>query len=177
MTDTKTVSVDDKDFVGIGKIVLESNAEWNIPHLHFMVNKTTSGNFEAVLLEFGLVSWSETINDSIKSLVKQTHSHILSAMERVGFDQFIQEVDDHVMDGYWRYYRKIEFSLARNGRDLSHEMDSKLVRAIKAMLSEETKKYIREIALDKAEKIVDEIGKILFLTPSTLTYTNIKEAA
>ena len=133
-----TVPVENKNFVGIGKITFDSNAEWNIPHLHFMVDVTASGNYEATLLEFGLVSWSESLNDAIKSLVKQTYTHILSVLERAGFEQFIREVDDQVMDGYWRCYRKIEFSLAREGRDLSHEMDSRFVRAIKAMLSEKT---------------------------------------
>jgi hypothetical protein len=119
--ETIIVPVDNKNFVGIGKMTFDSNAEWNIPHLHFMVDKTTSGNYEATLLEFSLVSWSESLNDAIKSLVKQTHAHILSVIERAGFDQFIREVDDQVMDGYWRNYRKIEFSLARDGRDLSQE--------------------------------------------------------
>jgi len=130
--ETIIVPVDSKNFVGIGKMTFDSNAEWNIPHLHFMVDKTASGNYEATLLEFGLVSWSESLNDAIKSLVRQTHTHILSVIERAGFEQFIREVDDQVMDGYWRNYRKIEFSLARDGRDLSHEMDSRFVRVIKA---------------------------------------------
>ncbi|GHV80507.1 hypothetical protein AGMMS49944_22980 [Spirochaetia bacterium] len=172
-----SVQVNGKNFVGIGKMVFDSNADWNIPHLHFMVDKTTPGNFEATLLEFGLVSWSETQDGAITSLVKQTHSHILAVMKGEGFDRFIRTVDDHVMDGFWRNYRKIEFTLAREGRDLSHEMDSRLVRAIKAMLSEETKNFIREIAKDNAERVVAEIDRILSLTPSTLTYTEIKAAA
>jgi predicted component of type VI protein secretion system len=104
--ETITVPVDNKNFVGIGKMTFDSNAEWNIPHLHFMVDKTVSGNYEATLLEFSLVSWSESLNDAIKSLVKQTYTHILSVLERTGFEQFIREVDDQVMDGYWRCYRK-----------------------------------------------------------------------
>jgi hypothetical protein len=175
--ETITVPVDNKNFVGIGKMTFDSNAEWNIPHLHFMVDKTASGNYEATLLEFGLVSWSESLNDAIKSLVKQTHTHILSVLDRTGFEQFIKEVDDQVMDGYWRCYRKIEFSLARDGRDLSHEMDSRFVRAIKAMLSEETMNSIREIAKSNAEIIVTEVEKILSLTPSTLIYNDIKDVA
>jgi hypothetical protein len=175
--ETIIVPVDNKNFVGIGKMTFDSNAEWNIPHLHFMVDKTASGNYEATLLEFGLVSWSESLNNAIKSLVKQTHTHILSVIGRAGFEQFIQEVDDQVMDGYWRNYRKIEFSLARDGRDLSHEMDSRFVRAIKAMLSEETMNSIREIAKDNAEIIVAEVEKILSLTPSTLIYNDIKDVA
>jgi hypothetical protein len=117
----QTVPVDRKDFIGIGKIVFNSNAEWNIPHLHFIVDKTTSGNYEATSLEFGLVSWSELEREAITSLVKQTYFYILSVMEKSGFDQFIKEVDNHVMDDYRRHYRKIEFSLARHGKDLSHD--------------------------------------------------------
>ena len=108
------IDVSSKNFIGIGKMVFEKNAEWNIPHLHFMVDSTDSGNYEATLLEFGLVSWSEKQDEVIKSLAKQTHSHILSVMEKEGFDEFICEVDDHVMDGYWRQYRKFEFIMARS---------------------------------------------------------------
>ena len=162
--ESQSVPVDNRNFVGIGKLAFDSNAEWNIPHLHFMVDKTASGNYEATLLEFGLVSWSEQLNDAIKSLVKQTYSHIRSVMEREGFDQFIREVDDHVMDGYWRNYRKIEFSLARNGMDLSHDIDSQFERALKSMISDETKSFILEIARDNAEKIIEEYDRIPSLT-------------
>ena len=171
------VSVDKKKFVGIGKMVFDSNAEWNIPHLHFMVDRTVSGNYEATLLEFGLISWSENLNDSIKSLVKQTHSHILSVMEKAGFDQFIREVDEHLMDEYWRQYRKIDFMLARKGMNLSHEMDSRFIRAIKAMISEDTKNFIKKIALENAEKFVDKFDKFYYLTPATLTFTELQDAA
>jgi len=112
-TETSFVPVDQKKFVGIGKMGFETNKEWNIPSLHFMVDKTISGNYEATLLEFGLISWSETEEAAIKSLVRQTHSHILTVTEKAGFDELIKSVDDHVMDDYWRFYRKIEFSLAR----------------------------------------------------------------
>jgi hypothetical protein len=115
-----------------------------------MVDKTTSGNYEATLLEFGLVSWSESENEAIKSLVKQTCFYILSVMENSGFDRFVEETDNRVMDDYRRRYRKIEFSLARRGRDLSREMDSKLMRAIKNMLSEETMEIIRKTAKNNA---------------------------
>ena len=67
--------------------------------------------------------------------------------------------------------------MARNGKDLSHEIDSQLVRAIKTIITEETKNFIRKTAKKNAEKIVDEVDKILSLTPSTLTYTDVKIAA
>ena len=173
----RTVPVNGKNFIGVGKIVFGSNAEWNIPHLHFMVDKTLSGNYEATLLEFGLVSWAETQENSITGLVKQTHSHILTVMEKTGFDQLIEDVDNCVMEGYWRQYRKIEFSLARIGKNLSHEMDGQLVRAIKSMISEETKKFIMDIARDNAERIVAEAGRRFSLAPSALSYTELEAAA
>jgi len=171
------LDVSDKNFIGIGKMVFEKNAEWNIPHLHFMVDNTKAGNYEATLLEFGLVSWSENQGEAIKNLAKQTHSHILTVMEKAGFDEFIREVDDHVMDDYWRQYRKFEFTMARSGRDLSHKMDRQLVQAIKEKLSEETKKIIMELAKYNAEKLAAYIDKIYALNATTFTYNELKEAA
>ena len=171
------VNVAHKNFIGIGKMTFNSEAEWNIPHLHFMVDKTADGNFEATLLEFGLVSWSESLNDSITSLVKQTRTHIITVMEKSGFEEFIKEVDDHVMDGYWREYRKIDFKLAQDGKDLSHEMDSRFMRALRAMISEDTKNCIKKIARDNTEEIMKIASKIYYLIPSSLTYRELKEAA
>jgi hypothetical protein len=178
MTDESLiVPADDKDFVGIGKMVFEKNADWNIPHLHFMLDKTASGNFEATLIEFGLVSWSEKKEEAIKSLILQTHSYILHVMEKTGFDEFINVVDAHTMDDYWRHYRKMEFTLARSGKDLSHEMDRHLVQAIKEMLSEETKNLLREIAKENTEKLLSEMNKLYTLNNISVTYNELKEAA
>jgi hypothetical protein len=174
--DGTAVPVETKNFIGVGKIVFDSNAEWNIPHLHFMVDKTASGNYEATLLEFGLVSWAETKNDSIIGLAGLTHSHILAVMERSGFDQFIEDVGNDAMESYWREYRKIEFSLARTGKDLSHEMDSQLARAMKGMISEKTERLIEDMAKGYAEEIVEKFKRRLSVTPSTLSYTELEAA-
>jgi hypothetical protein len=106
------VPVDQKLFVGIGKMNFETNKEWNIPTLHFMVDKTSSGNFEATLLEFILVSWSETKEDAIKSLATQTYFYLYKIIEKSSFEGLIMKVEDHVMDDYWNFYRKIKFALA-----------------------------------------------------------------
>jgi len=142
-----------------------------------MIDKTASGHFEATLLEFGLISWAETEEAAIKKLARQTHSHILSVIGKNGFNGLIKAVDDHVMDDFWKNYRKIEFSLARNGRDLSHKLDNQIVQAIKEMFSEETKNMIREIANSNAEKIVEIFDEYYSLNPSTFTYNEIREAA
>jgi len=176
MAEIERVPANDKDFVGIGKIVFDKDAEWNIPHLHFMVDKTSDGNYEATLLEFGLVSWSEKKDEAIKSLIVQTHSYIFNIMEKNGFDEFINEVDSHLMDDYWRQYRKNEFTLAKYGKDLSHEIDRHIVQAIKEMLSEETKNILLEIAKHNAEKLKSEVDKMYKLNPH-ITYNEIRDAA
>ena len=175
LEDSGIVDVTDKNFVGIGKMIFDSNAEWSIPHLHFMVDKTSSGNYEATLLEFGLVSWSETLDNAIRSLVKQTHSHILSGLDKKGIDQFIDEVDNHVMDGYWKQYRKIDFSLAKFGKDLSHQTNSGSVKEMKAIISEERMNFLLKLAKDNAENIFDEYERIPSL--SGYAFEEIKDAA
>jgi hypothetical protein len=176
MNEIEKVPANDKNFVGIGKIIFDKDAEWNIPHLHFMVDRTNTGNYEATLLEFGLVSWSEKKDEAIKSLIIQTHTHIFNIMEKAGFIEFINEVDSHLMDDYWRQYRKIEFTLAKDGRDLSHEIDRHVVQAIKEMLSEETKNILLEIAKHNAEKLKSEVDRLYKLNPN-ITYNEIKAAA
>jgi hypothetical protein len=173
--ESTSVPVDNKNFVGIGKLIFDSDAEWNIPILHFMVDKTASGNYEATLLEFGLVSWSENLNGAIRSLVKQTHSHIFTVLLRTGFDQFIKDVDNYVMDEYWRQYRKMDFSLAREGKDLSHQMDNVSIKEMKAIISEERKNFLLELAKDNAENMVDEFEKMPSL--SGYAFEEIKDAA
>ena len=173
--ESMSVPVDTKNFVGIGKQVFDSDAEWNIPILHFMVDKTVSGNYEATLLEFGLVSWSENLNGAIRSLVKQTHSHIFTVLLRKGFNQLINEVDNHVMDGYWRQYRKIDFGLAREGKDLSHQMDNVSIKEMKAIISEERKNFLLELARDNAENMANEFDKMPLL--SGYAFEEIKDAA
>jgi hypothetical protein len=171
----KRVSVANKNFIGIGKMTFESSAEWNIPHLHFMVDKTAEGNYEATLLEFGLVSWSENLDGAIRSLLKQTHSHILTVLDRDGFDQFINEVHSNAMDEYWMQYRKIDFCLARIGKDLSHQMDNQSMREMKAIISEERKNFLRKIALDNTENMINELDNIPSL--SGFAFEEIQAAA
>jgi hypothetical protein len=42
------VSVEDKHFVGVGKMIFNTpNTAWNIPHLHFLVDKAAGDRREA----------------------------------------------------------------------------------------------------------------------------------
>lgn len=62
-----------KNYIGIGKIVFETPGfPWNIPHTHFIVNKTASGRFEATNLELILDSVGSTVRESAETLAHLT---------------------------------------------------------------------------------------------------------
>jgi len=152
--------MDNKHFVAIGKMTIDNlSTEWNIPDLHFMVNKTPSGLFEATNIELILDSVGNTIEEAIEGLIGLTIHYITAVMERGrGYDEFIEKVDSLAMEEYWREYRNIEFSLARNQKDLSHDIANKINAAIKNMLAEEITQQIKEVAAGVAKTIISNIN-------------------
>jgi len=152
--------MDNKHFVAIGKMTIDNlSAEWNIPDLHFIVNKTPSGLLEATNIEFILDSAGNTIEEAIEGLIGLTIHYITSAMEKGrGYDEFIDKVNSLAMEEYWREYRNIEFSLARKRKDLSHDIANKINTAIKNMLAEEITQQIRDVAAGAAKIIISNIN-------------------
>jgi sulfite reductase alpha subunit-like flavoprotein len=152
--------MDNKYFVAIGKMIIDNlNTEWNIPDLHFIVNKTPTGLFEATNIEFILDSTGSTIEEAIEGLTGLTIHYITMAMEKGrGYVEFIDKVNSLTMEEYWREYRNIEFSLARNRKDLSHEIGNKINIAIKNMLAEEITQQIREVAAGVVKTIITNIN-------------------
>jgi hypothetical protein len=149
-----SVPVDNKHFIGIGEMAFKTKNGSNTPSLRFMVDRTASGNFEATLLEFGLVSWSEEEKGAIESLVKQTRLYIHTVIDKGGFDTLSQNIDDHVMGDYRRCYWEIASSLC-NTKNSSNEAETRLVQGIKDRII--------------VENTVDD-GKIFSVTPSVLSY-------
>ena len=142
--------MDNKHFVAIGKIVFETPGfPWNIPHTHFMVNKTATGLFEATNLELILDSAGSSVEESAQILARLTANYIMEIMmKRRGHDELIEVVDTDAMEDYWREYRKIEMELSRSKRDISHNLDRLWVTAIKETMDE----YLREIIYEKARQ-------------------------
>jgi len=152
--------MDNKNFVAIGKMTIDNlSTEWNIPDLHFIVNKTPSGLLEATNIEFILDSAGNTIEDAIEGLIGLTIHYITSVMEKGrGYDEFIEKVNSLAMEEYWREYRNIEFSLARKRKDLSHDIANKINAAIKNMLAEEITQQIRDVAAGVVKIIISNIN-------------------
>jgi hypothetical protein len=160
MSNEKSIPVEGKQFVGIGKMMLDSlSAEWNIPHLHFIINKTPSGLYEATLIEFILDASGQTIEEAIESLSSLTVHYVTEVMAHGrGYDEFIEHINSLVMENYWKEYRNIEFKLARIRKDLSHALSSKINAAIKNMLAEEIKQRIKDIASEVVDAIITSVN-------------------
>jgi hypothetical protein len=137
--ESMVVPISDKTFIGIGKMIFELKTEQNSLGLRFTVDKTVSGNYEATLIEFGLVSWSETEEEAIISLVKQTRFHIQSIMENTGFDGLIREIDDNqmVMGDYWKHYGRLKRFVDYHLKDSDKEKENRLTQKIETMGQEE----------------------------------------
>jgi hypothetical protein len=147
--------MENKHFVAIGKIVFETPGfPWNIPHTHFIVNKTASGLFEATNLELILDSTGNSVKESAQALARLTTNYIMEIMmNRRGHEERIEVVDTNVMEDYWREYRKIEVELSKTKHDLSHNLDRLCVTAIKETMDESYKKLIYDIAKQEAEAL------------------------
>jgi hypothetical protein len=147
--------MDNKRFVAIGKIIFETPGyPWNIPHTHFIVNKTPSGMFEATNLELILDSIGDSAEEAAKTLANLTANYVMEIMlRRRGHEELAEVMDTNVMEDYWREYRKIEVELSRTKNDLSHNLDRLWVTAIKETLDESFKNMIFEIAKQEAEAV------------------------
>ncbi|MDR3147103.1 MAG: hypothetical protein LBU00_01845 [Treponema sp.] len=147
--------MDGKHFVAIGKIAFETPGyPWNIPHSHFIVNKTASGLFEATNLELILDSVGDSVEDAAGTLARLTANFVMEIMlKRRGHDELGEVMDTGVMEDYWREYRKIEVALSKTKRDISHNMDRLWVKAIKETMDENIKQIIYEKVKQEAEAV------------------------
>ena len=155
--------MENKNFVAIGKIVFETHGyPWNIPHTHFIVNKTDSGLFEATNIQLTLDSIGDSIEEAAKSLAQLTSEYIMEIMlKRRGHDELKELMDSTAMEDYWREFRKIEVDLSRTKRDLSHKFDRIYVAAVKETIEDSIKKAIYDVVKQEAEKVYSAVkGKI-----------------
>jgi hypothetical protein len=135
-------------FLYVAGVLFETPAfSWNIPHSHFIVNKTESGLYQATNLEFVLDTISEDMQDAIQQLAGLTSYHVMTIMlARNGHDELKEAVDSPAMEDYWREYRKIEIELSRTKKDISHNLDRHFVEAIKETMTENIRNIIYQAA-------------------------------
>jgi hypothetical protein len=174
----ETVNGEQKDIVGIGKIMLDTNAlSWNIPQLHFLVDQI-GDHFEATCLEFGNVASGTIQEEAAEHLVAQLISHIQTVMnEGSGYTEFKDLALNNFMSEYWAAYRHIEFSLAEKKQDLSHELEGRITRAIQTMFDEKVKALIAVKAKEAAEEALREYERMIAFKVVAVTYIPLDRAA
>ena len=155
------------DFVGIGKIMIDTNSlPWNIPHLHFLVYRNFE-HFEAVCLEFGLVTTSLADEEAAKRLFDHTKHYIDAVMNKGrGFEELREVASNNFMSDYWAVYRQIEFWLAERKLDLSHELESLItenarIQAMNEIYEAKIHEYISAKANETADEVIEVAGKLL----------------
>jgi len=166
------------DFVGIGKILINTDSlTWNMPHLHFLVYQNYE-HFEAICLEFGLISSGPTQEEVTKRLFDHTIDYIEAVMNMGrGFDEFKEIATNHFADEYWAIYRHVEFLLAETKKDLSHEVESRITKAIRETFDAKIKEFIELKAKEKADDIIKEYQKMEAFKRSSVSYFSLEAAA
>ncbi|MCL2154965.1 MAG: hypothetical protein FWH53_04790 [Leptospirales bacterium] len=170
---------EEKNFVGIGKIMIDTKPSitWNIPHLHFLVLSNLD-YFEAICLEFGLVSSGETQEEAAKRLVELIIYHIGAVMDQGGgFEEFKEIALNDFMNDFWSVYRHIEFTLAETKQDLSHEIMSQMTKAIQETFDTKVKEHIAAKAKETADEIIKEYEKMTAFTLNSVTYASLESVA
>jgi hypothetical protein len=168
----------EKDFVGIGKLMLDTRAQsWNIPQLHFLVD-WNAGHYEATCLEFGNVSSGASQEESAERLVAHILAYIQAVMQDgLGFEEFKEIAANNFMSDYWRAYRHIEFCLAEKKHDISHEIENRITRAIQVMFDKKVKALIAPKAREAAEEALAEYEKMSAFTLKDVSYAQLDKAA
>lgn len=147
--------MEDYKFVGVGKIVLKTfdKENYNIPHLHCLINKTKDG-FEVINLEFGLVTFATETGDAVASLARMLIEYVRRTIETkdMGFDTLINVVSRDSMNDFWTEYRKIEFTLAKTKDDVGNQVIDRIKK-------ETIKDFIRQYNIEPEVKF-SVLGKV-----------------
>jgi len=167
-----------RNIVGIGKMMIDTNSvSWNIPHLHFLVSRNPS-HFEAICLEFGLISTGNTQEESAERLIEHTIYHIGAVINNGnGFEEFKEVALNGFMNGYWGAYRNIEFCLAETKQDLSHEIESRITRALQELFDKKVKEIITSLARTAADEAIREYEKMSAFKINSVRYRSLEAAA
>lgn len=139
------IDIEKIHFVGLGKMLFDVKADWNIPQLHFLVSSEKSF-FVAVNLEMQLFASGKTEDEAIAGLINITMFHINAVMKKNNFTQFIEDAKSCIMESYWSKYRELEFIAASKKQDLSNNIEQRINNILKEMIEKELEKQNINIA-------------------------------
>lgn len=125
------LNVEHLNFVAIGKMSFSVKEDWSIPHLHYMINKIDNEHYEAICIETRTFASASSLEDAAKKIVLNIVEDINKNIKcPQDLDRIIENIDTHFMDAYWKEYRKINFNLAKIGKDINTEMEKRIKEEI-----------------------------------------------
>ncbi len=146
------------NFIGAGKLMYKNFSEdFNIPHLHFVVNKI-DGCYQAIGLEFQLFVESNTKEGAIVELATSTIKYMQTVFDKGrGYEELIEKASENCMEEYWSIYREIEFIAAKNKKDIGNCIEQRIDNTIERLVENK----MEEIIMKKAEQEAFRIDKNL----------------
>lgn len=148
------ISTKDLDFKAIGKITFSTSGQtWNIPHLHYMINKANDGVYEAVCIELREFASGNTIAEAVENMGLHLLNYLNSNVKNADdIDKLINCVDTNDMDEYWKEYRKTDFTLAKSKKDINNALEKEIRNSIE-------KKYKKQYE-EQYQKLIKQLDKI-----------------
>jgi hypothetical protein len=140
------VSGEKRNPVGIGNIVIGTNeGNLGIPRLHFIVYKSGETVYEAVNLEFGLVSTGASGTEAVAKLAVLTTTYAASVLkEGNGYKELRKTAVENAEQGYWSEYRGVKFDLAQIGSGLNQDLNKRINRAVQEAFIAKIKEALKD---------------------------------
>ncbi len=161
---TKVLSTEGLVFTAIGKVVVRTVNDWNIPHLHFAINEASDGIFEAVCIELSEFASGKTIDEAVKNITLHLLNFLSENIKSADdIDQIIEKINTNDMDEYWREYRVIDANLAKVGNNIHSCLERDLRNEIEKEYDKIYEDKIRKLFEDKTIDNNSPIGKIIKL--------------
>ena len=147
------LNVDHLKFVAIGKIAINNNeSELSSINLHFMINEAQDGLYEAVCLELLEYALASSIEEATKNLILNIAEYINNNIKNSSdIIKIINSVNTNMMDCYWKRYRVISFTLAKENKNKDKEIENKINEIIKDSLLDKIIKISNENSIIKEE--------------------------
>jgi hypothetical protein len=145
------VSGEKRNPVGIGSIVIGTHADnLGIPRLHFIVYKSGEAVYEAVNLEFALVSTGASGTEAIVKLAVLTAIYTASVLkEKNGRKELRKTAVENAAQGYWSEYRGVKFDLAQIGGGLNQDLNKRINKAVQEAFITKIKEALKDGAKDE----------------------------
>lgn len=125
---------------GIGKFILSSKNDFNIPHLHFITYfSKNEKEYNTLCLELG-IHFNDTNHEiSIRGMIRGCLEYLNTEItNKKDMDKLVSMVSSTDFEDFWALYRQYEFELAKDKKDLSTKFVEDIKRQAFSEFGEQT---------------------------------------